>query len=161
MTKATICLWYDHGARDAAEFYAAIFPNSHVSGAMLAPSDFPDGKQGEELTVEFTVLGLPCVGINGGTAFQQSEAFSFQIETADQAETDKYWNALVGNGGQESQCGWCKDRWGINWQVTPKRLLELNSDPDPARAKRTFEAMMKMKKIDIALLEQAAEGQTI
>ena len=156
--KNTVCLWYQKDAQAAAEFYAATFPDSKVGAVQRAPSDFPDGKKGDVLVVEFTVIGIPCVGLNGGTAFKQSEAFSFQIATDDQAETDKYWNAIVGNGGKESQCGWCKDKWGISWQITPKALTDGMSDPDPAAAKRVFTAMMTMKKIDVAAIEAARKG---
>ncbi len=156
--KNTICLWYDNDAEAAARFYAATFPDSSVGAVHLAPGDYPDGKQGNVLTVEFTVLGIPCVGLNGGPMFKQSEAFSFQIATANQEETDRYWNAIVGNGGAESQCGWCKDKWGLNWQITPTALLDAFTDPDPAAAKRAFEAMMKMQKIDIATIEAARRG---
>jgi predicted 3-demethylubiquinone-9 3-methyltransferase (glyoxalase superfamily) len=157
-TKATIFLWFDTEAEQAARFYAETFPSSTVGGVHRAPGDYPDGKAGNVLTVEFTVLGLPCVGLNGGPAFQHNESFSFQVTTADQAETDRYWNALTGNGGQESQCGWCKDRWGISWQITPAVLTDSLSDPDPAARKRVFEAMMKMKKLDVATLEKARAG---
>jgi predicted 3-demethylubiquinone-9 3-methyltransferase (glyoxalase superfamily) len=156
--KATICLWYDRDAEAAARFYAEVFPNSRVSGVQRAPGDFPDGKQGDVLVVNFTVLGIDCVGINGGPAFKQTEAFSFQIGTRDQAETDFYWNAIVGNGGQESQCGWCRDKWGVSWQITPIALTDAIADKDPVAAKRAFEAMMKMKKIDIATIEKARRG---
>ena len=153
--KNTICIWYDKDAEAAARFYAATFPNSKVTAVHQAPGDFPGGKQGQVLTVEFTVFGVACLGLNGGTAFKQSEAFSFVVITEDQAETDKYWNAIVGNGGQESQCGWCKDKWGVSWQITPRILAEA-MDGEPARAKRIFEAMMTMKKIDVAAIERAA-----
>jgi 2-polyprenyl-6-hydroxyphenyl methylase/3-demethylubiquinone-9 3-methyltransferase len=156
--KNTICLWYDRDAEAAARFYASIFPNSSVGAVLRAPGDFPDGRQGDVLTVEFTVLGIPCVGLNGGPAFKHSEAFSFQVSTADQAETDRYWNAIVGNGGQESACGWCKDKWGLSWQITPAALIEAITDPDRAAAKRAFDAMMEMKKIDIAAIEAARRG---
>jgi 2-polyprenyl-6-hydroxyphenyl methylase/3-demethylubiquinone-9 3-methyltransferase len=156
--KNTICLWYDRDAEQAARFYASIFPNSTVGAVMRAPGDFPDGKKGDVLTVEFTVLGIPCVGLNGGPAFKHSEAFSFQISTADQAETDRYWNAIVGNGGQESACGWCKDKWGLSWQITPAALIEAITDPDRAAAKRAFDAMMEMRKIDIAKIVAARRG---
>ena len=156
--KNTICLWYDSGALEAAEFYAKTFPNSSVGAAMRAPADFPGGKEGDLLTVEFTVFGIPCVGLNGGPTFKQTEAFSFQIATEDQAETDRLWNAIVGNGGAESACGWCKDRWGLNWQITPRALTEGMKDPDPAARKRVFEAMMEMTKIDIARIEAARRG---
>lgn len=155
--KNTICLWYDKDAQAAAEFYAATFPDSSVDGVHYAPSDFPDGKKGDVLTVEFTVCGIPCIGINGGPAFKQSEAFSFQIATDTQEETDRYWNAIVQNGGQESQCGWCKDRWGVSWQITPRALTDAMS-AGGAEAKRAFDAMMKMKKIDIATIEAARRG---
>ena len=140
--KNTICLWYDRDAEEAARFYAATFPDSSVGAVHRAPGDFPSGKKGDVLTVEFTVLGIPCLGLNGGPAFKHSEAFSFQVATADQAETDRYWNAIVGNGGQESACGWCKDKWGLSWQITPVALTQAFTDPDPAVAKRAFEAMM-------------------
>ncbi len=153
--KNTICLWYDLDAEDAARFYAATFPNSSVGAVFHAPGDFPSGKKGDVLTVEFTVMGIPCIGINGGPTFKHSEAFSFQVATADQAETDRYWNAIVGNGGQESECGWCKDKWGLSWQITPLALLEAITDSDPAAAKRAFDAMMTMRKIDIATIEAA------
>jgi predicted 3-demethylubiquinone-9 3-methyltransferase (glyoxalase superfamily) len=156
--KNTICLWYDGGALDAARFYAETFDDSDVGRVMRAPGDFPSGKEGDILTVEFTVLGIPCVGLNGGAAFPQSEAFSFQVATDDQAETDRLWNAIVGNGGQESECGWCKDRWGVSWQITPRALLDAVHDPDRAAAKRAFDAMMTMRKIDIAAIEKARRG---
>ena len=157
-SKNTICIWYDSGAVDAARFYAEVIPNSSVGTMMRAPGDFPDGKQGDVLTVEFTVAGIPCLGLNGGPAFKHTEAFSFQIATDDQAETDRLWNAIVGNGGQESQCGWCKDKWGLSWQITPRALTAAVSDPDRASAKRAFDAMMTMKKIDIAAIEAARRG---
>lgn len=157
-SKNTICLWYEGGAVDAANFYAETFPNSAVGAVMRAPGDYPDGKQGNVLTVEFTVVGIPCIGLNGGSQFKQSEAFSFQIATDDQLETDRLWNAIVGNGGFESQCGWCKDRWGVSWQITPRALTNAMSGPDRAAAKRVFEAMMTMKKIDIAAIEAARLG---
>jgi predicted 3-demethylubiquinone-9 3-methyltransferase (glyoxalase superfamily) len=157
-SKNTICLWYDRAAEDAARFYAKTFPNSAVGAVMRAPGDFPSGKQGDVLTVEFTVCGIPCVGLNGGPEFKQSEAFSFQIATDDQAETDRLWNAIVGNGGQESACGWCKDKWGVSWQITPRALLDAVTDPDQAAAKRAFDAMMSMGKIDIAAIEAARRG---
>ena len=156
--KNTICLWYDGGALDAARFYAETFPDSAVGDVMRAPGDFPSGQQGDVLTVEFTVLGIPCVGLNGGPAFKQSEAFSFQVATENQAETDRLWNAIVGNGGQESECGWCKDKWGVSWQITPRILLEAIKDPDRAAAKRAFDAMMTMRKLDIATIEKAWRG---
>ena len=155
--KNIVCLWYEKDAESAAEFYAATFPDSKVTAVRRAPSDFPDGKEGDVLTVEFTVVGIPCVAINGGPAFKQSEAFSFQIMTEDQAETDKYWNAIVGNGGMESQCGWCKDRWGLSWQITPRALIDAIA-AGGAGGKRAFEAMMKMQKIDIAAIEAARLG---
>jgi predicted 3-demethylubiquinone-9 3-methyltransferase (glyoxalase superfamily) len=156
--KNTICLWYEGGAVEAAQFYAKTFPDSKVGRVMRAPGDFPSGKEGDVLTVEFTVLGIPCVGLNGGPQFKQSEAFSFQVCTEDQAETDRLWNAIVGNGGQESACGWCKDKWGLSWQITPRVLLEAVTDPDPAVAKRAFAAMMEMRKIDLAKIEAARRG---
>lgn len=156
--KNTICLWYDGGAEEAARFYAATFPNSSVGAILRAPGDYPSGKKADVLTVEFTVLGIPCLGLNGGPAFKHSEAFSFQVATADQAETDRYWNAIVGNGGQESACGWCKDKWGVSWQITPAALMDAIADPDPAAAKRAFSAMMEMGKIDIAAIEAARRG---
>lgn len=158
ISKNTICLWYDRDALDAANFYAETFPDSTVGDILRAPGDYPDGKQGDVLTVQFTVAGIPCVGLNGGPVFKHSEAFSFQISTEDQAETDRLWNAIVGNGGQESDCGWCKDRWGLCWQITPRVLIEAIADPDPAVAKRAFDAMMTMKKIDIATIEAARRG---
>jgi predicted 3-demethylubiquinone-9 3-methyltransferase (glyoxalase superfamily) len=156
--KNTICLWYDRDAEDAARFYAATFPNSSVGAVLRAPGDFPSGKKGDVLTVEFTVMGIPCLGINGGPEFKHSEAFSFQVATADQAETDRYWNAIVGNAGQESECGWCKDKWGLSWQITPLALTEAITDSDPAAAKRAFDAMMTMRKIDIATIVAARRG---
>jgi predicted 3-demethylubiquinone-9 3-methyltransferase (glyoxalase superfamily) len=158
-SKNTICLWYEGGALDAARFYAATFPDSAVGAVFHAPGDYPDGRQGDVLTVEFTVAGLPCIGLNGGPQFRHSEAFSFQIATDDQAETDRLWHAVVSNGGQESACGWCKDRWGISWQITPRALLAAVTDPDRAAARRAFEAMMSMKKIDIAAIEAARAGR--
>ncbi|HWE40863.1 MAG TPA: VOC family protein [Gemmatimonadaceae bacterium] len=156
--KNTICLWYDRDAEAAARFYAKTFPNSSVGAVHRAPGDFPDGKKGDVLTVEFTVLGIPCLGLNGGPAFKHTEAFSFQVATVDQAETDRYWNAIVGNGGEESACGWCRDKWGLSWQITPIALSEGVTDPDPAIAKRVFDAMMTMHKIDIATIEAARRG---
>ncbi len=156
--KNTICLWYDGGAEEAARFYAATFPDSALGRVHRAPGDYPSGKQGDVLTVEFTVMGIPCLGLNGGPAFKHCEAFSFQVATQDQAETDRYWNAIVGNGGQESECGWCKDKWGISWQITPTVLTEAFTGTDRAAAKRAFEAMMTMKKIDVAAIEAACRG---
>lgn len=156
--KNTICLWYDRNALEAATFYAKTFPDSRVGAVHRAPGDFPDGKQGDELTVEFTVMGIPCLGLNGGPTFKQTEAFSFQVSTEDQAETDRLWNAIVDNGGQESACGWCKDKWGVSWQITPRALMEAIADPDPKAAKRAFDAMMTMQKIDIAKIEAARRG---
>ncbi len=158
MKKNTICLWYDGAALDAATFYAATFPDSFVEGVHRAPGDYPDGREGDVLTVDFTVAGVACLGLNGGPAFRHSEAFSFQIATDDQAETDRLWNAIVDNGGQASQCGWCKDRWGLSWQITPRALTAAMTDPDRAAAKRAFDAMMRMGKIDIAGIEEARRG---
>ena len=157
ISKNTICLWFDKGAEDAANFYASTFPDSKVKSVFHAPSDFPGGKKGDVLTVVFTVCGIPCMGLNGGPMFKQSEAFSFQIATEDQEETDSYWNAIVGNGGKESECGWCKDRWGISWQITPRTLSEALS-AGGAEAKRAFDAMMTMKKIDVAVIDRARKG---
>ena len=156
--KNTLCLWYDKDALDAATFYANTFPDSAVTRVTRAPGDYPSGKQGDVLTVEFTVLGIPCIGLNGGLAFRHSEAFSFQVATDDQAETDRYWNAIVGNGGQESECGWCKDKWGLSWQITPRVLTRAYTGQDPAAAKRAFDAMMTMRKIDVAAIEAAVRG---
>jgi predicted 3-demethylubiquinone-9 3-methyltransferase (glyoxalase superfamily) len=156
--KNTICLWYNGGAEEAAKFYAATFPDSSVDAVHRAPGDYPDGKEGDVLTVEFTVMGIPCLGLNGGPAFKHSEAFSFQVATDDQEETDRYWNAIINNGGEESQCGWCKDKWGLSWQITPTVLSKAVSNPDQTVAKRAFEAMMEMKKIDIAAIEAAVRG---
>ena len=157
MNKNTVCLWYDHDAEEAVNFYAETFPDTAVGAVHRAPSDYPDGKQGDALTVDFTVMGIPCIGLNGGKFFTHSEAFSFQVATDDQAETDKYWNAIVGNGGQESQCGWCKDKWGLSWQITPRALIEaMAAGSDEAR--RAFEAMMPMQKIDVAAIEAARRG---
>ena len=158
IARNTVCLWFDKDAEDAARFYAATFPDSSVDAVTRAPSDYPNGKAGDVLTVQFTVLGIPCLGLNGGPAFRHSEAFSFQIATDTQEETDRYWNAIVGNGGKASECGWCKDRWGLSWQITPRVLMRAIADPDPAAAKRAFEAMMTMGKIDIAAIEAARRG---
>jgi predicted 3-demethylubiquinone-9 3-methyltransferase (glyoxalase superfamily) len=157
--KNTICLWFDRDAEEAARFYAKTFPDSAVGAVMRAPGDFPSGQEGDVLTVEFTVAGIPCIGLNGGPTFTQSEAFSFQIATDDQAETDRLWNAIVGNGGRESECGWCKDKWGLSWQITPRALTDAITDPDRAAAKRAFDAMMTMRKIDIAAIEAARRGR--
>jgi predicted 3-demethylubiquinone-9 3-methyltransferase (glyoxalase superfamily) len=157
-SKNTISLWYDGDAEEAARFCAKTFPDSAVGAIYRAPGDYPSGKQGDVLTVEFTVAGIPCIGLNGGPEFKHNEAFSFQIATDDQAETDRLWNAIVGNGGAESACGWCKDKWGVSWQITPRALIEAIADPDPAAAKRAFDAMMEMKKIDIAAIEAARRG---
>ena len=154
----TLCLWYDKDAEEAAQFYAATFPDSAVGPVHRAPGDFPGGKEGDALTVEFTVLGIACVGLNGGPIFPHSEAFSFQVSTETQEETDRYWNAIVGNGGAESACGWCKDKWGLNWQITPRILIEATTSSDKGVAKRAFDAMMTMKKIDIAAIEAAVKG---
>lgn len=155
--KNTICLWYNRDAEEAARFYATTFPDSSVTAVHKAPGDFPSGKKGDVLTVEFTVMGIPCLGLNGGSVFKPTEAFSFQVATVDQAETDRYWNAIVGNGGKESDCGWCKE-WGVSWQITPIALSEAITDPDPAAAKRAFDAMMTMQKIDVAAIEAARRG---
>ena len=155
--KNTICVWFDKDAEAAARFYAATFPDSSVDAVHLAPGDYPSGKAGDVITVQFTVAGVPCLGLNGGTAFKHTEAFSFQIATDDQAETDRYWNAIVGNGGQESQCGWCKDRWGISWQITPRVLTDAIA-AGGEEAKRAFAAMMTMQKIDVAAIEAARRG---
>ena len=156
--KNTICLWFNGTAEDAARFYAATFPDSSVGAVHRAPGDYPAGKRGDVLTVEFTVMGIPCIGLNGGPEFTHDEAFSFQVSTSDQAETDRYWNAIVGNGGQESVCGWCKDKWGLSWQITPVALMNAITDPDPIAAKRAFDAMMEMTKIDVSAIEAARRG---
>jgi len=158
MAKNTICLWFDGDAEAAARFYTDTFPDSTLGAVHRAPGDYPSGQEGDALTVEFTVMGIPCLGLNGGPAFKHCEAFSFQIATEDQAETDRYWNAIVGNGGQESPCGWCKDKWGISWQITPRLLVEAVAGGDPAAAKRAFAAMMGMRKIDVAAIEAALRG---
>lgn len=156
--KNTICLWYDGDAEEAARFYADTFPDSSVGAVHRAPTDFPSGKMGDVLMVEFTVLGIPCLGLNGGSEFKHSEAFSFQVATADQAETDRYWDAIVGNGGQESACGWCKDKWGLSWQITPIALMQAVTGSDRAAAKRAFDAMLGMTRIDVAAIEAARRG---
>jgi len=157
MAKNTICLWYNNDAEDAARFYAKTFPNSSVGATHYAPGDYPDGKKGDALVVEFTVAGIPCIGLNGGPTFKHNEAFSFQISTDNQEETDRYWNAIVNNGGQESECGWCKDKWGVSWQITPRVLMEAFA-AGGQEAKRAFDAMMTMKKIDVAAIEAARRG---
>jgi predicted 3-demethylubiquinone-9 3-methyltransferase (glyoxalase superfamily) len=156
--KNTLCLWYHGAAEEAARFYASTFPDSTVDAVHLAPGDYPSGKQGDVLTVEFTVMGIPCIGLNGGPIFTHSEAFSFQVATDDQAETDRYWNAIIDNGGQASVCGWCKDKWGLSWQISPRVLTAAVSNPDQKIAKRAFDAMMTMTKIDIATIEAAIKG---
>ena len=156
--KNTLCLWYDGTALEAAQFYAATFPDSAVGAIHRAPGDYPAGQQGNILTVTFTVLGIPCLGLNGGPAFKHCEAFSFQVATDDQAETDRLWHAILAHGGQPSACGWCKDKWGLSWQITPRALTDAITDPDPAAAKRAFDAMMTMTKIDIAAIEAARRG---
>jgi predicted 3-demethylubiquinone-9 3-methyltransferase (glyoxalase superfamily) len=158
VSKNTVCLWFNGDALDAASFYAETFPDSELKAIHHAPGDYPAGKQGDVLTVEFTVAGIPCLGLNGGPGPSHSIAFSFQIATEDQLETDRLWNAIVGNGGQESACGWCQDKWGLSWQITPRALSEGIADPDPAVAKRVFEAMMEMRKIDVAAIEAARRG---
>ena len=157
-SKNTICLWYDGSALEAATFYAATFPDSAVGAVHRAPGDYPAGKQGDELMVEFTVMGIPCTGLNGGPGITHNEAFSFQVLTDDQAETDRLWNAIIGNGGKASECGWCKDKWGLSWQITPRVLMDAVTDPDPRVAKRAFDAMMGMTKIDVAAIEAARRG---
>lgn len=158
IAKNAICLWYDDDAEEAARFYAETFPDSSVDAVHRAPGDYPSGKEGDVLTVQFTVLGIPCIGLNGGPVFEHNEAFSFQVATEDQAETDRYWNAIVGNGGQESECGWCKDKWGISWQITPIALTQAYTSSDRKAAKRAFDAMLTMKKIDVAAIEAAIRG---
>jgi 2-polyprenyl-6-hydroxyphenyl methylase/3-demethylubiquinone-9 3-methyltransferase len=157
-SKNTVCLWFNGDALEAAQFYAATFPDSAVTAVHRAPGDYPAGKQGEVITVEFTLMGIPCMGLNGGPSVKHSLAFSFQVATDDQLETDRYWNAIVGNGGQENQCGWCQDKWGLSWQITPRVLSDAVGGADPAVAKRAFEAMMTMKKIDVAAIEAATRG---
>lgn len=157
-SKNTVCLWYDGTALDAATFYAETFPDTAVTAVHHAPGDYPDGKKGDVLTVEFTVMGIPCVGLNGGPQFKHDEAFSFQVVTEDQAETDRLWNAIVGHGGQESACGWCKDKWGLSWQITPRVLLDAITNPDRVAAQRAFTSMMEMGKIDVAKIEAALRG---
>ena len=156
--RNTVCLWYDRDAEAAARFYAATFPDSAVHAVIHAPADFPSGKAGDVLVVHFTVLGVPCMGLNGGPAFRHTEAFSFQVATADQAETDRYWDAIVGDGGEESACGWCRDRWGVSWQITPVVLTRALADPDRAVAARAFQAMLPMTRIDVATIEAAVRG---
>ena len=160
MTKNTICLWYDGTAEEAADFYARTFPDSAVTGVFRAPADYPNGKEGDVLTVDFTIMGIPCIGLNGGPTFKHTEAFSFQVITEDQEETDRYWNAIVDNGGAESMCGWCKDKWGLSWQITPRILMEATTSNDKGAAKRAFEAMMDMKKIDVAKIEAAVNDRS-
>ena len=156
--RNSICLWYTNDALEAATFYAETFPDSSVDRVNRAPADYPSGKEGDVITVEFTVLGIPCIGLNGGPFFQHTEAFSFQVATEDQEETDRYWNAIVGNGGQESECGWCKDRWGISWQITPKALIKAFTSDDREAARRAFAVMMTMRKLDVAAIEAAVRG---
>jgi 2-polyprenyl-6-hydroxyphenyl methylase/3-demethylubiquinone-9 3-methyltransferase len=159
IARNTVCLWFDKDALDAATFYASTFPDSAVNAVHKAPGDYPDGREGDVLTVDFTVMGIPCIGLNGGPHFKHDEAFSFQVATDDQAETDRYWNAIVGNGGQESACGWCKDKWGLSWQITPRVLTDAVMGGDRAAARRAFEAMMTMHKIDVAAIEAAVAGK--
>ena len=156
--KNTICIWFNDDAEEAARFYAETFPDSSVNAVHRAPGDYPSGKEGDVLTVDFTVMGIPCIGLNGGPTYKHSEAFSFQVATVDQAETDRYWNAIIGNGGEASECGWCKDKWGISWQITPIILTKAFTDPDRAAAKRAFDAMLTMSKIDVAAIEAAYRG---
>ncbi|QXH54658.1 VOC family protein [Pseudomonas maumuensis] len=156
--KNTVCLWYDNDAEEAANFYARTFPDSRVTAVHRAPADYPSGKAGDVITVEFSVMGVPCIGLNGGKAFSHNEAFSFQVATDSQAETDRYWDAIVGNGGSESVCGWCKDKWGLSWQISPRILTEAVASPDRTVAKRAFEAMLQMGRIDIAAIEKAIKG---
>jgi len=158
MDKIIPCLWYNYDAEEAANFYVTLLPDSQIDNIVRSPADTPSNKEGDVLVVEFTLAGRPYIGLNGGPLFRFTEAVSFQIRTEDQAETDRLWDAIVSNGGEESMCGWCKDRWGLSWQITPKRLLELNADPDPARARRAMEAMLQMRRIDIAAVERAADG---
>ncbi len=158
LSKNTVCIWYDGTAQDAAKFYAETFPDSKVNAVHHAPGDYPSGKQGDVLTVEFTVMGIPCLGLNGGPTFTHTEAFSFQVATETQEETDRLWNAIINNGGQASACGWCKDKWGLSWQITPRVLIDAITNPEPAAAKRAFQAMMDMTKIDIAAIESALRG---
>lgn len=158
--KNTVCLWFKGDAEDAARFYASVFPDTTVDAVNRAPGDYPAGKQGGVITVEFTVMGIPCLGLNGGDAFTHDEAFSFQVATQDQAETDRYWNAIIDNGGQESACGWCKDKWGLSWQITPVVLTQAINSPDRALAKRAFDAMMTMGKIDVAVIEAACRAES-
>jgi predicted 3-demethylubiquinone-9 3-methyltransferase (glyoxalase superfamily) len=157
VSKNTVCLWYDRDALEAAQFYARTFPDSSVGAIQRAPGDYPSGEEGDVLVVNFT-MGVPCIGLNGGSGIKHNEAFSFQVATDDQAETDRLWNAIVGNGGKESECGWCKDRWGLSWQITPRALTAAIADPDRAAAKRAFDAMMTMRKIDIKVIEAARRG---
>lgn len=158
LSKNTVCIWYESAALDAAEFYAATFPDSSVGAVHRAPGDYPAGKQGDVLTVEFSVMGIPCLGLNGGAGVKHNEAFSFQVATEDQAETDRLWNAIVSNGGKENVCGWCQDQWGLSWQITPRVLTDAITSADKAAAKRAFEAMMQMGKIDVAAIEAAVRG---